>query len=133
MNEEILRTIREKGLLLEKEIFDLLQSFQDSNSAKMFLENLERISGQKVITKSVLTKNIEYVQQFVSKLPGQDKDIAENVIVKLGLSLEITKEKEIVGNKEEGAGKKEKGNEQSFQIFYADTKNDKKLEVADFT
>ena len=47
MNEEILKTIRERGILLEKEVFDLLNSFQDVRTAKSFLENLEKISGQK--------------------------------------------------------------------------------------
>jgi DNA polymerase II small subunit len=136
MNEEILKTIKEKGLLLEKEIFDLLQSFHDVGAAKIFLENLERISGQKIITKSVLNKNLEYVQQFVSKLPGENKSSVESVIVKLGLSLEIRKEKEVIaGTAIQGERKavKSESREQKFQVFYADTRNEKKLDVSDFT
>jgi DNA polymerase II small subunit len=124
MNEEILKTIREKGLLLEKEIYDLVGSL-DNVSAKMFLDNLERVSGQKIITKSVLSKNVEYVQRYFSQVSG-GKPMVENIFVKLGLSLEIRKEKEIEENKE----KKEI---QHYRIFYADTKADKKLEVSDFT
>jgi DNA polymerase II small subunit len=123
MNAEILKTIREKGLLLEKDIYDLLGQFEDANAARMFLEMLERVSGQKIITKSTLTKNFEYVQGIFNKLPGENKSLVEKTIVKLGLSLEIRKEKEIVN----ALAKKH-----SFQVSCFDTTVNKKLEVADF-
>ncbi|MBI2632216.1 metallophosphoesterase [Candidatus Pacearchaeota archaeon] len=130
MNEEILKTIKERGLLLEKEIFDLLQNFNDDKSARAFLENLERISGQKVITRSLVNKNFEFLQREVSKLGGEDKMIVENLFVKLGMSLEVRKESSTIRDiTDQGIEKKAK---QSFQIFYADTKNNRKLEVGDF-
>ena len=58
MNEEILKTIKERGLLLEKEIFDLLNNIGDVDVVRGLLENLERFSGQKIITRGVLNKNI---------------------------------------------------------------------------
>lgn len=128
MNEEILKTIREKGILLEKEIFDLVTNLNDSATARVLLENLEKASGQKIITKSVLTKNMEYAQKIVGNLMGEQKQSVENVFIKLGISLEIRKESEIVDSKPKIIGK-----EHSYQIFYADTKADKKLEVSDFT
>lgn len=128
MREEILKTAREKGLLLEKEVVDVLESFNDGKRASEFLQNLVMFSGQRLITRSVLTKNAEYVQKFVRNL-GEDKGSVENVFVKLGISLEITKEKIINTNKEE----LRKKNSSDYQIFYADTKADKKIEVADFT
>ncbi len=127
MNLEILKTIRERGLLLEKDIFDLLNSFDDVSLAKDFLEGLERFSGQKIITRSTLTKNFEYVQNIVSKLPGENKSLVEKIFVKLGLSLEITKEKQIASKKAEEATRK-----QSFQVSCFDTSVTKKLEVSDF-
>jgi len=126
MNVEILKTVRERGLLLEKEIFDLLNSFNDENLAKDFLEGLERSSGQKIITMSTLNKNFEYVRSVVNKLPGENKASVENVFVKLGLSLEIRKEKGMVENiarEKDGV---------SFSVSCFDTSATKKLEVADF-
>ena len=138
MNEEILNIVKERGLLLEKEIFDLLNSFDSPLIAKEFLVNLEKISGQKIITKAILNKNIEYIRKAVNLLPGENKTSIEMVCVKLGISLEIMKEKSTFEAEENHRGiinneeiKKERslGN---FQIFYADTKNSKKLDVGDF-
>ncbi|MCH7974673.1 MAG: hypothetical protein IH949_12460, partial [Bacteroidetes bacterium] len=94
MKEEILDIVKEKGLLLEKDIFDLLDNMSDVDTAKNFLESLEKISGQKMITFTLLTKNIEYVQNIVRDLPGETKSLVEKVFVKLGLSLEIKKERD---------------------------------------
>ena len=63
--EELLKTVREKGILLEKEIFDLLESFGDVGIVRDFLDNLEKVSGQKIITKKVLGNNFGYVQGFI--------------------------------------------------------------------
>jgi DNA polymerase II small subunit len=126
MNPEILKTIRERGLLLEKDIFDLLNGFNDAGFAKDLLEGLERFSGQKIITKSAITKNFEYVQNLVNKLPGENKSLIEKTFVKLGLSFEIRKEKEIVDK----AVIKE--NKISFQVDCFDTTVNKKLDVGDF-
>lgn len=127
MNTEVLQAIKERGLLLEKEVFDLVTNLQDITVAKFLLENLEKLSGQKIITKSVLTKNFEYAQKVVGAMDGEQKNVVENVFIKLGLSLEIRKESEIV--KQEN---KVKQGLQNYQIFYADTKTGKKLEVGDF-
>lgn len=122
MNPEVLKTIRERGLLLEKDIFDLLNNFDDAGIARTLLEGLERFSGQKIITKSALTKNFEYVQSLVNRLPGENKDILEKTFVKLGLSLEIRKEKEIVDSMKKI----------NFQVDCFDTSVSKKIEVSDF-
>ncbi len=125
MNEDILKTIKEKGLLLERDIFELISNFQDSKVAQDFLENIANFSGQKIITKSVLNKNFEYLRGFVNKLPGENKNTVENIVIKLGIQLEIRKEVESEKLKQE-----EK--KQDFQVFYSTTKVDKKLEAVDF-
>jgi len=126
MNPEILKIVREKGLLLEKEIFDILENFNDVGIARDFLENIEKFSGQKMITRSVLNKNFEFVRSFVNNLPGENKGIVEKVFVKLGFSLEIRKESGIVSKVAE------KTRRQDYQIFYSTTSNEKKLTVEDF-
>ena len=61
MDEEILKTIRERGLLLEKEIYELVENFGSAAMAREFLENLEKVSGQKFITKNILNKNLKVI------------------------------------------------------------------------
>jgi len=124
MEEEILKTIREKGLLLEKDVYDLINGM-DSSSARVFLDNLTKASGQKIITKSLLNKNFEVVREFVSNLFGESKEKVEGVFVKLGFSLEIKKESVAL----EKPLEKKTGN---YQVFYSTIKNDKKLKVDDF-
>ncbi|MBS3091482.1 metallophosphoesterase [Candidatus Pacearchaeota archaeon] len=129
MNPEILKIIREEGLLLEKEIFDILDNFPDVNLARDFLLNIEKISGQKIITKSLLNKNFEYVKAIISKFPGENKELVEKVFVKLGFMIEIKKESLIIDKKEE---EKKILNAPNYQIFYSTVKNDKKIKVEDF-
>ncbi len=132
MNPEVLKTIREKGLLLEKSIFDVIDSFQSSRSAQQFLEYLERFSGQKIITRSLLVHNHSFVEEFVRKLPGEEQQSVEKVILKLGLKVEISKEKEI--SNPEIPPSKETGDisMKGYSIFYANTRQDKKIGVEDF-
>lgn len=123
MKEEILRTIRERGLLLEKDIFDLLNNFDDAKAAKDFLEGLEKFSGQKIITRGTLSKNVEYVKNVVNKLDGEKKSLIERVFFRLGVSLEIRKESTVVETQ---------NNTSRFEVYCADTSNIKKIQVADF-
>ena len=66
--------------------------------------------------------------QRVLSLDSEGKRVVENIFVKLGLSLEIRKEKKVEARND---AKQRLG--QDFQVFYADTRADKKLEVSDFT
>jgi DNA polymerase II small subunit len=86
------------------------------------LENLEKISGQKMITRSSLTKNYEFVREVVDEASNDKKKFLEKVFVKLGVSLEVTKEKI-------NSPKKEMIN---YIVHNADTTNNKKIEVKDF-
>jgi len=148
MDKEILELIRKRGLLLEKEVFDFLGEFGNGKVARNFLEQIERISGERMITRKVLKNNVEYVKSFVSNLPGEEKSSAQRVIVNLGISLEVKREAEVIserGESESGSVKPSslespgKGNSrevsprQDFKIFYSDTSPDKKLEVKDFS
>jgi DNA polymerase II small subunit len=124
MDRDISNIIKEKGLLLEKEVYDLIDGFSDPVAAKLFLCNLEKVSGQKFITKNVLTKYIGSVSEFVGQLPGEDKDFVEKVFVKLGISLEVRREKRVISSSAEYSS--------NYRVFCADTSFDKKLEVGDF-
>ena len=126
--EEIVSAARKKGLLLEKEIFDFLGSFQSAAAVEDFLEQIQRLSGQKIITKNVLSKNVEYVRSFLQRLPEENKEIIDSVFVKLGLSVEVRRENII----RENVTQREEKNSLKYKIFYSDTIPDKKLEVKDF-
>lgn len=125
MNSEILKLIRERGLLLERGLFDLVDSFQDVNTAEKFLSVLEKISGNKVITTSSLNKNVGFVDEVVRELPGDMKNIIERTFINLGVSLEIKKEFEVKGVNADNSNL-------TYQVFYSDTKNEKKVDVKDF-
>ncbi len=136
MKEEILKIVRERGLLLEKDVMDILESFPNTVVAKDFLIEIERASGQKMITMSLLNKNVEFVNSVVKKLEGENKSIIENIFIKFGVSLEVRTEREVVSSKEAYNSKEgtSQGLENSnYRIFYSDTKPEKKLEVKDFT
>ena len=124
--KELMQVVKERGLLLEKEIFDLLSSFQDQSTAREFLLNLEKVVGQKVITKSILHKNVEYLQHAVNQLLGESKSSVENVCVRLGLHLEVSREVIVPQSL------KEIPQPRTYQLYYADTKVSKKLDVKDF-
>jgi DNA polymerase II small subunit len=129
MNSELLKQIKEKRLLLEKDLFDLLNSFEDPEATKAILENLQKFSGQKILTKSSLTKNTQYFNSVVNTLSDQHKHTVENIFIKLGISLEIRKETIVQQNSTINSISDRK---QNYTIHYADTKADKKIEVADF-
>ena len=124
MKGDILDVIRGKGILLEKEIFDVLDDFGDVEVAKGLLDNLEKVSGQKMITRASLTKNYD----FVKNLSGEMKGSVEKIFIKLGVSLEIKKEVEVV--KKDGENKEI--SRQRYQVFYSTHDNKKKIEVKDF-
>ena len=56
MNGEIVQFIKERGLLVEKDIFDEILRGGDNVSVKHVITNLEKIAGQKIITTTILTK-----------------------------------------------------------------------------
>jgi DNA polymerase II small subunit len=127
MEREILNEIKRRGLLLEKEVFEVVDQLGDSGKALEFIGYLEEISGQKFITKSLLSKNFNFVRKVINDLPGENRKGIEKVIVKLGLSLEIEKEEieEIVENGIEINS--------SYEVCSSEADISKKLVVADFT
>lgn len=134
MDSELLKIVRERGLLLEKGVIDLLDGLHDVGLAREFLRQIEEISGQKMITLNLLNRNSEFMQSVVRQLPGEKKDLVENTFIRLGIHLEVRKEQEIIDRADEIQGRAEKEQEGlHYRIYYADTKPDKKIEVKDFT
>ncbi|MDO8460340.1 MAG: metallophosphoesterase [Nanoarchaeota archaeon] len=129
MDEEILKTVRENGLLLETDVYTLLNGFGSVEFAREFLETLVKVSGQKLITKGTITKNIEFVRGVVNKLSDERHSVVDKIFVNLGISLEVSRERELIKSL---PSKEEKRINQDFQIFYAETTPYKKIQVEDF-
>lgn len=130
MNEEVLSKIRNKGLLLDKDLYELVGHFQRSEDALVFLDKVEQFTGKKIITKNVFSENKELAERVVRILPGEDKEVVERFFVKLGISLEVGYEREVVSKTADSNERKKEG--EDYRIFYADTTADKKLELKDF-
>ncbi len=126
--QEILKFCLEKGFLLDNEVLNILNETTDIESAKLIIEKIRDSTNQRIITKTLFNKNKDKVFQIFSDLPKENQQQLEGLKIKLGLSIEISKE----------FSKEEK----SLQIInYKDnvkvlspfiTPTTKKLEVSDF-
>ncbi len=124
MNESISALIKERGVFLQKELYDLFTQFSDVTLARQFLDGLERASGQKLITTASLTKHTEVVCGAVSTLPGEMRHLVETTLIKMGVTVEI----QHIASVKPAADP----NEISYQIFFSGNKDTKKIGVADF-
>jgi DNA polymerase II small subunit len=123
MNQDIIQLINERGVLLQKELFELVGQFNDVNIAKSLLDTLERACGQKMITVSSLVNKAQFVLTDINALPQDIKNRVETTLVTIGLTIEVQK---IVPHKTE------ESKDSHYQVFYPSTKNTKKIEVVDF-
>lgn len=116
MNFELLNIIKEKGLLLEKEIFEALNNISDPSIIRKLLENFEFVSGNKMITRSSLIKNWVVSKNIIDGINSEYL----NIFIQLGIQIDV-KKKEIKDLQKP-----------NYTIHYADTTCDKKIDVADF-
>jgi DNA polymerase II small subunit len=121
MNKNILKFCLEKGLLLDTETHNFLSDF-DEDTAKGIIRKIASLN-EKVITKSVISKNAGKIQHLI-----EDDKLLEKLKIKFNLSLEISKEVEKISSKED---KKENllGN---IKVLETTPNISKKLEVRDF-
>jgi DNA polymerase II small subunit len=90
--QEILRFCLENGLLLDKEVLELFKDSVDFESAKLIIEKIKSSTQSKIITKNIFYENKEKVSQFFLTLPKENQERLENFKIKLGLSIEISKQ-----------------------------------------
>lgn len=124
MNEDVKKLISERGVLLQKELFELVGQLDDVKTAKNLLDIFERACGQKMITVSNLASKAQFLMADVNLLPDEVKNRVESTLVTVGLRIEVQK---VVKTQTDDAPKETK-----YQVFYADTKNTKKIDVSDF-
>ena len=97
MNSEILKFCLEKGLLVDKEVLDLFSETSDVESVKLIIEKIKTTTKNNVITKHVFDENKEKVSRVFLELPKENQKKLEKLKIKLGLSIEISKEISIEG------------------------------------
>ncbi|MEK6909077.1 MAG: metallophosphoesterase [Nanoarchaeota archaeon] len=124
MNSELLQIVKEKGLLLEKEIFEALSGITDLSTIRKLLENFEQVSGQKMITRSSLIRNWVISKDISHLIDGIEPKFL-SVFIKLGIEININ------GGVEKKVEKIEKSRP-NYTLHYGKTTFAKKIEVSDF-
>jgi len=100
MDREILEFCLGKGILLDREILNLFKDINDVDSLKLIIEKIMSNTSQRIITKKIFNQNREQVSQFFLDLPKENQKKLEKLKIKLGLSIEISREEEIVNKTE---------------------------------
>jgi len=117
MNKEILKFCIEKGLLLDKEVYDILSNFEEKEARDI----IERISfcKDKIINKSFFIQNSQILKEYISQ------ENREKLCVKLGVSIEISHESVKIEEKEIE-------NERKVKVLFSSINKTKKITVEDF-
>ncbi len=129
MGQEILNFFIEKGFLLDKEMLNFFNQLSDQEIADKILERLRHVSNEKIITKSLIDKNLDVVEGVFSSLEGEKRKIVERFFVNFSLNIEIKKEKYI---EDEEKGEKVKETPNHLRIISPNIMPARKIEVADF-
>ncbi|OGJ12781.1 hypothetical protein A3K82_02470 [Candidatus Pacearchaeota archaeon RBG_19FT_COMBO_34_9] len=138
-SHEILKFCLERGFLLDNEVLKIFnESGEDIESIKLIIEKIQNSTNQRIITRRLFNQNREKVFQVLSTLPKENQQQLEKLKIKLGLSIEISKE----FSKTDEPGifiysadrkEKEESGEGRVKILSSVLSNTKKLEVDDFT
>jgi len=125
-SKKILNFCLENGLLIDQELLELFKDEKDLDAIKLILEKIKVYSQTKIITKEVLRTNYEKVGQVLSDLPEQNQKSLEKLKIKLGLSIEISQERENFFKKQTFVEKP------IVRILSKNLFTNRKLEVKDF-
>ncbi len=125
-SKEILRFCLENGLLVDKEILNLLSETKDTESVKLIINHLKNQTNKKILTRSLIIDNKDQVKKILSNLPKDKQKQFENFKIKLGLSIEFSKE---VSTEKEI---KEEIKTENVRVVSMAQSTSKKLEVDDF-
>ena len=125
--EEILKFCLENGLLVDREVLNLFSETSDVESIKLIINKIKNQTNQKILTKSTFDQNKDKVNEIFLELPEEKRKNLENLKIKLGLSIEISKEVSTSVVKEEALEK-----QGSVLLKTPPKVASKKLEVKDF-
>jgi DNA polymerase II small subunit len=140
--KQILKFCLEKGLLVDKDVLNLFNETTDTESVKLIIEKIKSCTKQNVITKSIFYENREKVNEFLYELPKENQKELESLKIKLGLSIEILREKqifeskgpkEVIDNLKESKADRRDYEEKNIKVLCSvPPLNNKKIEVQDF-
>ena len=99
--KEILKFCVERGLLLDPEVLGLFSESADDESVKLMIDRIQRYTQKRIITKDILETNKERVSEFFLGLPKENQAKLENLKIKLGLQIEISKESAVISGQPE--------------------------------
>ena len=125
--EEILKFCLENGLLVDREVLNLFSETSDIESIKLIINKIKNQTNQKILTKSTFDENRDKVNEIFLERPEEKRKNLENLKIKLGLSIEISKEISTELIKESNLEK-----ERSVLLRTPSKVLGKKLEVKDF-
>ncbi len=128
--KEILKFCFERGLLVDKDVLSLFSESKDAASVKMIIERIKSQTHEKIITRELFNKNIEKVTRVFSSLPEEQQKSLEGLKIKLGLSIEISKEVISSVKEKEPTELFDKGGK--VKIISASPAQGKKIAVEDF-
>lgn len=139
-SKQLLKFCLENGLLVDKEVLSLFDEAGDIDSAKLIIKSIKNYTSHNIITKSVFYENKDKFNELFCNLPKGSQEELEKIKIKLGLSIEISKEKSIdfqgypndaiIPKREDFSKNKESQN--SVEILSPFPDINKKLEVQDF-
>lgn len=137
MQKEILNFCLNKGFLIDDEVVSIFSETSDLESVKVIIEKIKEKTHQRIITKNTLEQNKDDLNNFISNLPEKSQKSLEKIKIKLGLSIEISKEitKNIQNsqiNKKDFTGSLNLNKNSIVKISSIPQLIDKKLEVKDF-
>lgn len=127
--KKILKFCLEKGLLLDKEALNLFSETSDTESVKLIIEKIRNSTKQNIITKNLFYENRGKITQFFSDLPQANQKGLESLKINLGLSIEISRERQELKEVKE---QKENLRRGEVKILSSVVSSNRKIEVQDF-
>lgn len=118
MRSEILKFCMEKGLLLDKDVCEILSSLEDEE-AKEVIDRISHLKA-KIITKSFFYENANKLKEIIP----QGNRVFEKLKINLDLSIEISREIKLE--------KEERTENKSIKVLSSVIQQTKKLKVIDF-
>ncbi len=132
MKKEMLDFCRQKGILIDRNILELLGDLEDLEIAKNLIERIEYQYKQKIITKAFFYNNLGKVSEILRNYSGDERRVIEDFLEKLGLNLKILvfDEKSALNMKKEELFLNR--NNQGINLLKIYQNQPKKIEVNDF-
>ena len=132
-SQEILKYCLRKGFLLDEEILKLFNESLDFETSKIVIERINQYTKRKIITKSVLNENKDKLSKIFSDIPFNNKNLMETLKIKLGLSIEISKEVGVISEREVKSSPSQMSSfSEDVKIISMIPSISKKIEVKDF-